>query len=311
MVSMSTFPPNYSWVHVKALERPAPRDPFLAPGPYPPTMPASPKPRGWFFVVRVALLSLVLVGVLLHALRDRWARDARNRWERTLDVAIVLVQMPGGGPVDPAAVAALRARAPALGARLAEEHRRVAPGRGLAAPFRFDVYGLAPAEGPPPRPEGDGILDELRYAWRLHRWVSAVESVANVAGAAYDSRVLVIARRPESAERQRVEGRSQHGGWIGLVEVELDAEMADLALAVVAHELMHTLGAEDGYDAAGAARVPEGLAEPDREPRYPQRFAEVMARGRPLSPGREALLETLDELAVGTATARAIGWITR
>jgi hypothetical protein len=94
------------------------------------------------------------------------------------------------------------------------------------------------------------------------------------------------------------------------VEVELDPEMADLALAVVGHELLHTVGAEDGYDASGAARLPEGFAEPDRVPLYPQRFSEVMARGRPLAPGREALLDTLGELAVGEATARAIGWTT-
>jgi hypothetical protein len=267
--------------------------------------------RGWFFAVRVTVLSLVLVGVLLHAAKDAWARRVRNRWDRTLDVAVVLVQAPGAGAVDPAAVSAFRARTPALAARFGEEHARITERHARAAPFRFDIYGLAAAGEPPPRPEGDGLTDQLRYAWRLRRWVAAVDDAANVSGGAYDARVYVVARRPESAERQRVEGRSEHGGWIGLVEVELDPEMADLALAVAGHELLHTLGAEDSYGASGAARLPEGFAEPERVPLYPQRFAEIMARGRPLAPGREAMLETLDELAVGRATARAIGWTTR
>ncbi|HVY46646.1 MAG TPA: hypothetical protein VHB21_12245, partial [Minicystis sp.] len=106
-----------------------------------------------------------------------------------------------------------------------------------------------------------------------------------------------------------VEGESEEGGRIGTVTVELDPGMADLALTVVTHELMHTLGATDEYDATtGLARDPGGLAEPDRVPRYPQRFVEVMARGRPVRPGDERLPDTLDDVAVGPATAAEIGW---
>ena len=61
--------------------------------------------------------------------------------------------------------------------------------------------------------------------------------------------------------------------------------MVDFALFVFAHELMHTLGATDKYDGAGAALIPSGLAEPDAVPRFPQRFVEVMARNRPVAAG--------------------------
>lgn len=266
------------------------------------------KPRSWFFAVRVSILGLVLVGVVLSAVRDARARSARTRWERPLDVALVLVQAPNGGAVDPAAVAILRERTPALAARLASEHARWAPGHPLRKPFELQVFGLVAADRPAPVPESEGIASAASYAWSLRRWVSAVDDAAGLPSRAYDARIYVVVRRPESAERSMVEGRSEHGGWVGIVEVELDAEMVDLTLAVAAHEMMHTLGAEDGYDASGHARVPDGLAEPDRIPLLPQRFAEIMARGRPLAPGREALPETLDELAVGPTTARAIGW---
>jgi hypothetical protein len=85
--------------------------------------------------------------------------------------------------------------------------------------------------------------------------------------------------------------------------------MADFALFVAAHELMHTLGASDKYGAVGRARVPEGLADPSRVPLYPQSAAEVMTRNVALSPSRERPPESLDELAVGRATAREIGWL--
>ena len=60
---------------------------------------------------------------------------------------------------------------------------------------------------------------------------------------------------------------------------------------------------------SGFSVAPEGLAEPDRHPRYPQRFVEVMARNRPLGPGREVPIDSVDELRVGPATAREVGWL--
>ena len=47
---------------------------------------------------------------------------------------------------------------------------------------------------------------------------------------------------------------------------------------VIAHEILHTLGASDKYDLATLAPLyPGGYAEPERDPLYPQSFAEIMA----------------------------------
>jgi hypothetical protein len=78
---------------------------------------------------------------------------------------------------------------------------------------------------------------------------------------------------------------------------------------VIAHELLHTLGATDKYGPGNnQPRFPDGYAEPDRHPRLPQLYAELMA-------GRIALSETtaetptqLDDVLIGPATAREIGW---
>ena len=79
--------------------------------------------------------------------------------------------------------------------------------------------------------------------------------------------------------------------------------------AVAAHELLHTLGASDKYGSAGEALFPQGFAQPERTPLWPQPGAEVMARNVPLGPGRERPPETLAELYVGETTAREIGWL--
>ena len=56
---------------------------------------------------------------------------------------------------------------------------------------------------------------------------------------------------------------------------------------VIAHELLHTLGASDKYDPQSLAPIfPDGYAEPDRQPSHPQRMAEIMAGRIPVAEGR-------------------------
>ena len=82
-----------------------------------------------------------------------------------------------------------------------------------------------------------------------------------------------------------------------------------LSLQAVGHELLHTVGATDRYDAGGHARDPDGLADPGLVPPYPQVHAEWMVGEVPLGPGRGRLPESIDELRVGPVTAREIGWV--
>ncbi len=257
--------------------------------------------RGLFYKIRVAILATILFGVALYAVRDVRSRRARKDWERTLSIALVIVS---DGPLAPDAVPALKAQVPALEARLASEAAR----RDVRSPFSFHVVGPVEHRVPPPAPSGDGIADLAAHALASYRWTTDVDAKTGESLSSYDSRIYLVAHAPRSADRQVVEGVSEDGGRVGTVVVDLDASMADLALIVVAHELFHTLGATDKYDEHGHARVPEGLAEPGRVPLYPQRFAEIMARNRPVGPAEEKVPLRIDELAVGDLTAREIGW---
>jgi hypothetical protein len=259
--------------------------------------------RGPFFRARVAVLLAVLAGVLLWGWRDARSRAARTSWKRPLDVALILVRR---GPIEADAIVAFRARVPELDARLAAEYRRYS-GRAMH-PFALTFAGPVDVVESAPTSSGDGWLEAAKHTWALWRWTSRVNRRAGIEPSAYDSRVYVIARPPSTEQRRLVEGESQQGGRVGTVEVELDASMADFALFVATHELFHTLGASDKYDSAGRALVPAGLAEPDRTPLYPQRFAEIMARNRPIDETIEEPPVDLQELAVGPATAIEIGW---
>lgn len=256
-----------------------------------------------FFRIRVAVLLTILAGVLLYAWRDVRQRRARNDWSRTLDVAVVVLRQ---GPVSDEHVAALRARLPHLTELLTAELRRYrADG---PEPFSLSFHGPVEVSVGPPSPPGDGIVDLARHSYATWSYRQTIDADADVGGRGIDARIYVVVRPPRDSRRTLVEGSSQQGGRVGFVEVELDASMVDLALFVTAHELFHTLGATDKYDASGQVLVPSGLAEPQLSPALPQRYVELMARHRPIAPGVAEPLTGLHELRVGPVTAREIGW---
>ena len=195
-----------------------------------------------------------------------------------------------------------------LEARLAAEYRRYG-GQTPERPIQFSVFGPVTVDRVPPETPDTPTLTALgRHAYEQWCWTRAVDDASALPTRAFDSRIYLVVSAPKDASRSWVEGESELGGRVGVARVELDDSMADLALFVVTHELFHTLGASDKYDATGRSLVPDGLVEPARVPRYPQRFAEVMARNVPLSPTLERPPDSLSQLGVGSATAREIGW---
>jgi hypothetical protein len=259
--------------------------------------------RGYGFRIRVGVLLAVLAAVLLYAYRDVQTRRERNAFRRTLNVALVLVE---ADVVDPAALRALRVRSRELERKLAAEFHRYRP-EG-PRPFAFVTFGPVPQIVPPPVRVEPGLWGLARRAFELSKFTRDVDARAHVPTRGFDTRLYIVVRPPESAARAFVEGQSEQGGRVGVALVELDESMADLALFVAAHELFHTLGATDKYDAGGRTRIPEGLAEPGLVPPLPQRFAEVMAENRPLDPHHEVPPSSLDELSVGPSTAAEVGW---
>ena len=254
--------------------------------------------------IRLAILVGLLAITVLWALHDIYSRRARTEWERPVSVAVALVQL---GPVDQSALDALRARFPALEARFASEYHRYGRGQ-LARPVTFTVYGPVNVDRSAPDDPDASIPSLAQHAYDLWRWTRAVDEGSALPARDFDSRIYLVVRAPRDRGRQWVDGSSELGGRVGVARVELDVSAVDLALFVVSHEFLHTLGASDKYDVTGRALIPDGLVEPDRIPRFPQRYAEVMARNLVLAPGDERPPESIAELGVGIATAREIGW---
>jgi hypothetical protein len=98
-------------------------------------------------------------------------------------------------------------------------------------------------------------------------------------------------------------------GLIGVVYAFAAPEMNGENDVVIAHELLHTVGATDKYDFVDdSPRFPDGYGDPAQKPLYPQTTAELMAGRRMLAPGKWEQAASLDEVVVGPVTALEIRW---
>jgi hypothetical protein len=100
-----------------------------------------------------------------------------------------------------------------------------------------------------------------------------------------------------------------HKGRIGRVNLFGEKNYAKQNLVILAHELLHTLTASDKYDLVTNLPIyPDGFAEPDKSPQYPQTFAELMGGRVPINETQADIPKSLSQTLIGPKTAREIGW---
>jgi len=98
-------------------------------------------------------------------------------------------------------------------------------------------------------------------------------------------------------------------GLIGVVNAFAGREKEAKNNVVIAHEMLHTVGATDKYDLATNQPVyPEGYAKPDKKPLFPQEKAEIMACSIPLSETKTVMPGGLMNTVIGKKTAREVNY---
>jgi len=159
---------------------------------------------------------------------------------------------------------------------------------------------------PPPPPIGGNVASIMGWSLRLRYWAWSVDTYS---GLSPDVRLFVIYYDP-SASDTLAHSLGLEKGKIGVVNAFASEAMAGSNNVVIAHELLHTLGASDKYDVRTTQpRFPDGYAKPDANPRYPQRFAEIMGGRIPLSASESTIPPSLNATLIGEATAREISWL--
>ena len=94
---------------------------------------------------------------------------------------------------------------------------------------------------------------------------------------------------------------------VGVVNAYASRRRTGSNNVIIAHEFLHTLGATDKYDPAdGQPIAPDGLAEPDRRPLYPQRLAEIMGGRTALAENDAVIPKGLRFAVIGPLTASEI-----
>lgn len=251
-----------------------------------------------FRKVRIAILLLVLATVALGA----WRSHSRlTAWEHSIHVAIFPIAADDS-PATARHVAALDAAAYADVAQwLQGESERW--GRTILQPVILH-RGPTPGAMPPMAPSRPGILDAIIWSLKLRWWASGHDSIDGPAPAV---RLFVLYHDPA---RNRVLPHSTGlaKGRIGVIHVFASTQQQRQNAVVIAHELLHTLGASDKYDpASGQPLWPQGYAEPERQPRLPQERAEIMGGRIPVAPDRADIPDSLADTLIGPETAREIG----
>ncbi|MGD8680930.1 MAG: hypothetical protein PVJ33_11215 [Lysobacterales bacterium] len=98
-------------------------------------------------------------------------------------------------------------------------------------------------------------------------------------------------------------------GRYGVVKAIARKTAGSENLVVFTHEMLHVLGAADKYViSTGEPIYPEGYAQPEQRPLFPQRYAEIMGGRIPLSSITSTMPGSLEECKIGRQTAREIGF---
>lgn len=250
--------------------------------------------------LRIALLSLIL---LLVALNTWFSQRDITAWEQPLRVAIYPINADRS-PATAQYIAGLQADT----FRPIEEffRREIGRyGRDRSRPVEI-VLGSEPASMPPELPQKRQVPQIMLWSLRLRYWAWTTDDNP---GPAPQVRLFVQYYDPQRFPRlDHSVGLSK--GALGLIKAFATRMMNAQNNVIITHELLHTLGASDKYDpATNLPRYPDGYAEPEREPRYPQTRAEIMGGRTPLAPNRAETPPGLPLVVVGPATAREIGWI--
>jgi len=176
----------------------------------------------------------------------------------------------------------------------------------IARPIRVDVGDIVTSLPPEP-PFGGNPLEVIWWSLKMRLW--AASATDGQPGAAPDIRLFVIYHDP--ALRSTVpHSLGLPKGMLGVVHAFADKNMKGSNQFVIAHEMLHTLGATDKYIPGSNLPIyPIGYAEPNADPRFPQRFAEIMGGRIPISPLEAVMPRSLESARIGLETALEIRWI--
>ena len=161
---------------------------------------------------------------------------------------------------------------------------------------------------PPSPPRARNTLSVMWWSLKLRYWVWKVEKQQSEPHA--DIKVFALYHDPKLVN-SLPHSLGLQKGLIGVVHAFAAPHMSESNNVVIAHEIMHTVGASDKYDSkSGQPIYPDGYAQPNLKPRYPQLKAEITGGRIPLGEKDAQIPRSLKQVVVGQQTAIELDWLT-
>lgn len=250
--------------------------------------------------IRITLLLLILGYILI----DTFLSDKRaTNWTRSLRVVIYPINADGSEQTAKYISQLKLSDFDKLNTMLIREGEKYQ--QNLSNPLHI---ALAPElkSMPPLIPQERSGLGVIWWSIKLRFWSWKED---NYNGPKAQTKAYALYYDPETHKRL------EHS--TGLKEAKIainylysDNKQTDQNNVVLLHEILHTLGATDKYDLrTGLPQYPEGYAESEKQPLYPQKKAELMGGRIAISRTEAKIPNSLDDVVIGTITAKEIGWI--
>ena len=251
-----------------------------------------------FKAVRISILLFVLffVGV------STWLTQARSTdWNNSLWVKIYPINADGSDVAAHYIEKLDVSDFEGIETFLARETERYA--RSVTRPVRVEL-GKQIHEQPPDLPAEPNMFSIMAWSLKMRWWAGSIaEAQDNIEP---DVRIFVRYHRPDLAVVLESSVGLQKG-MVGVVNGFASRRHRGSNNVIIAHEFLHTLGATDKYSPIDGHPIgPDGIAEPDREPLYPQRYAEIMGGRIALAEDDSEIPSSLKYAVIGPLTASEI-----
>ncbi len=252
-----------------------------------------------FKAIRIFILLIILATVTQQTFLDKADLD----WKNNFYVAVYPVNADGSSEVGTYIKSLSRQDFEPMAAYFAQEGARY--GVNKSRPIEVQL-GNVISEVPAAPPADGSMLSTI--LWSLKFRLFAFNNSPKVP-VKPDIRLYLLYHNPVTSPRLS-HSTALNKGRIGRVNLFGSSDYAKQNLVILAHELLHTLTATDKYDLqTNLPTYPDGFAEPDKSPRYPQYIAELMGGRVPISETKAEIPINLSQTLIGKNTAREIGWI--
>lgn len=247
--------------------------------------------------IRVAILLCILLVVALNA----W-RDQNQDWSKP--IIVLLHPINADGRIETANYIQKLSLNDLKGVQTYLEQTS-AQYRGQPIALYFKL-GRPLTQLPPKVPQNGSMLDAILwslkfryYAWQQHESIDGHPAVT------------LYLNYYDPVHTQRLKhSTALEKGRIGSVNLFANQKQSESNKFVLTHELLHAFGASDKYSlTTGQPIDPIGYADPQQQPKFPQKRAEIMGGYIPLSETKSKIPEGLEQTIVNELTAREVGWL--